>query len=173
MKHHIKNLSNIVIVFLLCMGLGFATQNKIVINGIILVFIIHWLLYIPANIFKTEKFYDLTGSLAYISVISYILYSKTQSFGSGIGEIVISLVIIIFLYMFFKVFREKKGIKNKKIISFNKNNLNQWMNMTKKERYNFSKKDSTSYLNKRKDLLDQIRKEYKIISKGDKKKFDS
>ena len=77
------------------MGLGFATQNKIVINGIILVFIIHWVLYIPANIFKTEKFYDLTGSLAYISVISYILYSKTQSFGSGIGEIVISLVIII------------------------------------------------------------------------------
>ena len=95
MKHHIKNLSNIVIVFLLCMGLGFATQNKIVINGIILVFIIHWVLYIPANIFKTEKFYDLTGSLAYISVISYILYSKTQSFGSGIGEIVISLAIII------------------------------------------------------------------------------
>lgn len=95
MKHHIKNLSNIVIVFLLCMGLGFATQNKIVINGIILVFIIHWVLYIPANIFKTEKFYDLTGSLAYISVISYILYSKTLSFGSGIGEIVISLAIII------------------------------------------------------------------------------
>ena len=55
MKHHIKNLSNIVIVFLLCMGLGFATQNKIVINGIILVFIIHWALYIPANIFKTEN----------------------------------------------------------------------------------------------------------------------
>ncbi|GIR97917.1 MAG: steroid 5-alpha reductase [Flavobacteriaceae bacterium] len=77
------------------MGLGFATQNKIVINGIILVFIIHWALYIPANIFKTEKFYDLTGSLAYISVISYILYSKTQSFGSGIGEIVISIAIII------------------------------------------------------------------------------
>ena len=77
------------------MGLGFATQNKIVINGIILVFIIHWVLYIPANIFKTEKFYDLTGSLAYISVISYILYSKTQSFGAGIGEIVIYLAIII------------------------------------------------------------------------------
>ena len=47
---------NILIVFLLSMGLGFATQNKIVINGIILVFIIHWALYIPANIFKTENF---------------------------------------------------------------------------------------------------------------------
>ena len=71
--------------------------------------------------------------------------------------------------MFLKVYREKKGLKNKKIISFNKNNLNQWMNLTKKERYNLSKKDSASYLNKRKVLLDQIRKEYKIISKGEKK----
>ena len=65
--------------------------------------------------------------------------------------------------MFLKVYRDKKGLKNKKIISFNKNSLNQWMNLTKKERYNLSKKDSSSYLNKRKVLLDQIRKEYKII----------
>ena len=71
--------------------------------------------------------------------------------------------------MFLKVYREKKCLKNKKIISFNKNNFNQWMNLTKKERYNLSKKDSSSYLNKRKVLLDQIRKEYKIISKGEKK----
>tara|TARA_A100001015_G_scaffold306474_1_gene400812 strand:+ start:140 stop:364 length:225 start_codon:yes stop_codon:yes gene_type:complete len=71
--------------------------------------------------------------------------------------------------MFLKVYKEKKGLKNKKIISFNKNNLNQWMNLTKKERYDLSKKDSSSYLNKRKVLLDQIRKEYKIISKGEKK----
>ena len=83
--------------------------------------------------------------------------------------IIIFLAILISLYMFLKVYREKKGSKNKKIISFNKNNLNQWMNLTKKERYNLSKKDSSSYLNKRKVLLDQIRKEYKIISKGDKK----
>ncbi len=83
--------------------------------------------------------------------------------------IIIFLAILISLYMFLKVYREKKGLKNKKIISFNKNNLNQWMNLTKKERYDLSKKDSSSYLNKRKVLLDQIRKEYKIISKGEKK----
>ena len=87
--------------------------------------------------------------------------------------IIIFLAILISLYIFLKVYREKKGLKNKKIISFNKNNLNQWMNLTKKERYNLSKKDSSSYLNKRKVLLDQIRKEYKIISKQDKKKLDS
>ena len=85
--------------------------------------------------------------------------------------IIIFLAILISLYIFLIVYREKKGLKNKKIISFNKNNLNQWMNLTKKERYNLSKKDSSSYLNKRKVLLAQIRKEYKIISKG--KNLDS
>ena len=95
MKGHLKNLLNIAVVFSLSMALGLATKNQIVINGIVLVFIIHWLLYIPANIFKTEKFFDLTGSLSYISVISYILYSKVQDFESGFGEVIVSLAIII------------------------------------------------------------------------------
>ena len=77
--------------------------------------------------------------------------------------------ILISFYIFFKVYKEKKVLKNKINISFNKNSLNQWMNLTKKERYNLLKKDSAYYLNNRKVLLDQIRKEYKIISKGDKK----
>tara|TARA_S200000501_G_scaffold335959_1_gene340973 strand:+ start:969 stop:1238 length:270 start_codon:yes stop_codon:yes gene_type:complete len=81
--------------------------------------------------------------------------------------------ILIFFYVFFKLYAEKKLSKNKKIIPFNKNNLNKWMNLTKKERYQLSKKDSASYLNKRKVLLAQIRNEYKIMSKGDKKELDS
>ena len=39
------------------------------------------------------------------------------------------------------------------------------MNLTKKERYNQSKKESIAYLNKRKVLLAEIREEYKRISK--------
>ena len=41
------------------------------------------------------------------------------------------------------------------------------MNLTKKERFNLSKKDSNSYLKKRKTLLEEIRKEYKSITKND------
>ena len=81
--------------------------------------------------------------------------------------------IIILFSLFFKLYGIKKILKNKKITSFNKNNLDKWMNLSKKERYNLSKKDSASYLNKRKVLLDKIRKEYKIISKRDKKILDS
>jgi len=39
------------------------------------------------------------------------------------------------------------------------------MNLTKKERYNLSKQESLTYLDKRKILLEEIRKEYKKISK--------
>ena len=61
--------------------------------------------------------------------------------------------------------RKNKASKAKKIIIFNKNNLNNWMKLTKKERYNLSKQESITYLNKRKVLLEEIRKEYKKISK--------
>ena len=78
--------------------------------------------------------------------------------------------IFILLYTFLKLYKFKKVLKNKKIISFSKNNLYNWMNLTKKERYDLSKQESVSYLNKRKVLLEKIRKEYKTISKEDKKK---
>ena len=44
------------------------------------------------------------------------------------------------------------------------------MNLTKKERYNLSKQESVTYLNKRKRLLAEIRKEYKKISKVNSEK---
>ena len=44
---------------------------------------------------------------------------------------------------------------------FNKGNLYSWMKLTKKERFNLSKRDSMTYLIKRKNLLKQIRNEYK------------
>ena len=54
-----------------------------------------------------------------------------------------------------KMFIKKRGLK------FNKENLYSWMNLTKKERFNLSKKDSMNYLIERKNLLNQIRNEYK------------
>ena len=65
---------------------------------------------------------------------------------------------------FFKFNRKQKVLKVKKLTTFNKKNLNNWMNLTKKERYNLLKKDSLNYMDKRKILLDEIRNEYKKIS---------
>ena len=77
------------------------------------------------------------------------------------------LFIFIFFYLrnFFKFNRKKKVFKVKKLTTFNKKNLNNWMNLTKKERYNLSKNDSLNYMDRRKLLLDEIRTEYKKISR--------
>ena len=81
--------------------------------------------------------------------------------------VIIFLFIIIFFNLrnFLKLNRKQKVLKTKKSTTFNKKNLNNWMNLTKKERYNLSKQDSVNYMDRRKLLLDEIRNEYKKISK--------
>ena len=80
------------------------------------------------------------------------------------------VIIFLFIFIFFnfrnflKLNRKQKVLKAKKLTTFNKKNLNNWMNLTKKERYNLSKKDSVNYMDRRKLLLDEIRNEYKKIS---------
>ena len=81
--------------------------------------------------------------------------------------IIIFLLVFIFFNLrnFLKLNRKQKVLKAKKLTTFNKKNLNNWMNLTKKERYNLSKQDSVKYKDRRKLLLDEIRKEYKKISR--------
>ena len=86
------------------------------------------------------------------------------------------IIIFLFLCIFFnlgrflKLKRGGKVFNAKKLTAFNKNNLNNWMNLTKKERYNLSKQDSVNYMDKRKLLLNQIRNEYKKISRENSQK---
>ena len=85
--------------------------------------------------------------------------------------LLILIIIFLFLFIYFKLRnflklnRKQKVLKAKKLTTFNKKNLNNWMNLTKKERYNLSKQDSVNYMDRRKLLLDEIRTEYKKISR--------
>ncbi len=72
-----------------------------------------------------------------------------------------------FSFIFLKFYKYKKAFKKDKEFKFNKSNLYKWMNLSKKERFDLSKSESNSYLEKRKTLLEEIRKEYKSISKND------
>jgi len=83
------------------------------------------------------------------------------------------VMIFLFIFIFFnlrnfiKLNRKQKVLKVKKLTTFNKKNLNNWMNLSKKERYNLSKQDSVKYMDRRKILLEEIRNEYKKISRED------
>jgi len=81
------------------------------------------------------------------------------------------VIIFLFIFIFFilrnflKLNRKQKVLNAKKLTTFNKKNFNNWMNLTKKERYNLSKQDSVNYMDRRKLLLEEIRNEYKKISR--------
>ena len=79
--------------------------------------------------------------------------------------VIIFLLVFIFFNLrnFLKLNRKQKVLKAKKLTTFNKKNLNDWFNLTKKERYNLSKQDSLNYMDRRKLLLEEIRNEYKKV----------
>ena len=78
----------------------------------------------------------------------------------------LSLFFSIFSTLYIRLLKiYKMPVKKEKSFEFNRKNLYKWMNLTKKERYNLSKNDSVNYINRRKDLLDKIRKEYKTLKK--------
>ena len=94
--------------------------NSIDISGLnlvghllVMIFVIQWIAYIPAFIFKTEKFYDLTGSLTYIAAISIAIYSTNNSKNFDLGSLIIGAAIIIWAvrlgsFLFMRVHRDKK-----------------------------------------------------------------
>ena len=77
--------------------------------------------------------------------------------------LLITFIALLWAFKDYKIFK-----KPEKIFKLNKKNFYTWMNFSKKERYELSKKDSVFYLNQRKNLLKKIRNEYKNIS-GSKK----
>ena len=79
------------------------------------------------------------------------------------------LIIITFIVLLWGALKDSKIFKKpEKIFKLNKKNFYTWMNFSKKERYELTKKDSVFYLNQRKNLLKEIRNEYKNISGSEK-----
>ena len=80
---------------------------------LVMIFVIQWIAYIPAFIFKTEKFYDLTGSLTYITAILFALYSTNTSQNFDLGSLIIGVAIIMWAvrlgsFLFMRIHKDKK-----------------------------------------------------------------
>ena len=100
---HLINIVIVLVVLLFTKTYGdFISFNSIQVDGVnlllqilIIAFAIQWIAYIPAYFFQTETFYDLTGSLTYLSVFIYCLIA-TQSFENLIyGNLIVAGAVII------------------------------------------------------------------------------
>lgn len=74
MKNHIFNIISSLIAFYIPFQIALLTDLVLVKNLILLIFCIQWVSFIPAFIFQTEKFYDLTGSITYLTAVFYTLF---------------------------------------------------------------------------------------------------
>ena len=74
MKNHLLNILSSIIAFYIPFQIALLTDLPLVKNLILLIFSIQWIIFIPAYIFQTEKFFDLTGSITYLTTVLAALY---------------------------------------------------------------------------------------------------
>ena len=92
-KSSIINIIISIIVIFATLRFAELSGSELVVNTAWYVLVIHWLAFIPALIFKTEKFYDLTGSICYAFSAIYVYL---QSYGMFLSlSFFISLAILI------------------------------------------------------------------------------
>ena len=96
----LKDYFNIIIIicFASIIALG-GSHNSMTYNGYPILFfclsasfLVHWIIFIPSFLAKTEKFYDITGTLAYL--ITLYLASVLTSYSSGASLEPRTLIII-------------------------------------------------------------------------------
>ena len=80
---------------------------------LVITFVIQWMAYIPAFLFRTEKFYDLAGSLTYIFTILFALYASGSFKFLQIGNLIIGVAIILWAvrlgsFLFMRIHKDKK-----------------------------------------------------------------
>lgn len=83
------------IAFSFTITIAYLAKSDIVMQAVMLAFLIQWVAYIPAYIFQTEKFYDLTGSLSYLTVIWFVFFSSNNLSGLNIQNLIVVTLISI------------------------------------------------------------------------------
>tara|TARA_B100001758_G_scaffold28891_1_gene20225 strand:+ start:4695 stop:5585 length:891 start_codon:yes stop_codon:yes gene_type:complete len=120
MNHNIKEYC----ISLICLLIAFlvslaSSQNGVSYNNypisiicMALSFIIHWLVFIPSYFFKTEKFYDITGTVAYISILLTTAYLINLVNDEGILlRSIISIIFVMIWAIRLGIFLFKRVIK--------------------------------------------------------------
>ena len=93
-----KSILNIIfagVAFLFCSLIAFYTNSSIVLNAVLLAFFIQWVAFVPAFLFQTEKFYDLTGSITYLTVMWFVYITSNHISGLNISNLIVVLLISI------------------------------------------------------------------------------
>ena len=95
MKQTLLNLLFSLIAFSIAYSIALLTGLALIQKAVLIAFLIQWIMFVPAFYFQTEKFYDLTGSLTYISIVTYISIQSYYAINVNIGSILLASCIIL------------------------------------------------------------------------------
>lgn len=120
MKQSIKELLFSAIAFLFSYSIAYLTGIEVVENAVLLAFIIQWVLFIPAYLLQTEKFFDIAGSITYISVVIYCFLNNYDPLFVNIGNIILSIIVIIWAlrlgsFLFIRIKKAGEDIRFREI----------------------------------------------------------
>ncbi|MAJ45442.1 MAG: hypothetical protein CMF96_11965 [Candidatus Marinimicrobia bacterium] len=92
-------------------------DRNILINIVGIVFIIHLILFIPSYILKTEKYFDITGTIAYLSIILFINYEfHSNNIELSFQSKLVSTIVLIWalrlgLFLYFRILKFKNDVR--------------------------------------------------------------
>ena len=110
-------LSVFVIVFLIVSAVGsnsvsFSGYSAVLYCAVICIGM-QWVAWIPASMAKTERFYDITGGLTFLTVVGFSLWAGAQSEAPSLRELIVSLLVVIWSlrlssFLYFRIHRTGK-----------------------------------------------------------------
>ena len=105
MVHSPKDYFNVTIVFTIGFAIAYACSFgalsysglPVIVCCMLVSFLVHWIAFIPSYAFRTEKYYDICGTLAYVLVLLTAICLTTSASESSLHTrsiLVIALVLI-------------------------------------------------------------------------------
>ena len=123
-----KNIITVLILIVFCNLVAmFASDADFLSSNIyrcmLISFIIHFIIFIPSNIYKTEKYYDITGTISFITVISYAYLSNNDFYHYNLRANILFYIILIWTLRlgFFLFYRILKAGEDQRFSTLKKN----------------------------------------------------
>jgi len=108
MVHSPKDYLNVIIVFIIGSVIAFACSIgalsfkglPIIVCCMLISFIVHWLAFIPSYALRTEKYYDICGTFAYVCVLLTALYLTTSASENSLHTRSILAIVLVLTWAF-------------------------------------------------------------------------
>ena len=99
--------------FSICIFIANLTGIQNITYAVLFIFLIHLVIFVPSYYFQTEKFFDLTGTISYVSSVLFIFFKSNTVESINLGSLTLSTFIIIWslrlgTFLFLRIKKEGK-----------------------------------------------------------------